>query len=329
MIVTPALLNRFNLDSNPFCNIYDRWKSKSLLPAILVMNVLITGASGLLGRAVGAEFKKHSWKVLGLAYSRIKDDLVKVDLNDFEAVSKIIYQFKPHVIIHCAAERSVDKVTEDYENSKKLNVDVSKHLAKLAGDIKAIFVFISTDYVFSGESPPYKEDDQPSPLNLYGDTKLEAEKRIAEINPDSMILRIPVLYGDEEYIGESAISSLIKLLLKKVPTKVSNYEIRYPSNTVDIASIIFQLVMKKLQDHSLKGIFHWCGMESFTKYEMIKVIAEVHGISYDHLSPDNNPSPGSKRPKNSQLSCKRLQDIGLGMHTSFTDGVKCFGKFFN
>ncbi|GFR13950.1 methionine adenosyltransferase 2 subunit beta, partial [Trichonephila clavata] len=211
------------------------------------MNVLVTGASGLLGRAVSAEFNQNSWKVLGIALTRATDDLVKLDLTDTEAVRNVITDYKPHVIIHCAAERSPDKVERDYIAAKKLNVSVSRNLAQFAYEIKAVFVYISTDYVFNGETPPYSEDAVPSPINAYGATKLEGEKNVLEVNPDSCILRVPVLYGIEEYIGESAISSLITLLLQKEPVRVSNFERRYPSHTSDVAAIVFQLVEKKLE----------------------------------------------------------------------------------
>ncbi|XP_035222036.1 methionine adenosyltransferase 2 subunit beta-like [Stegodyphus dumicola] len=192
----------------------------------------------------------------------------------------------------------------------------------------AVFLYISTDYVFDGKRPPYKENDEPNPLNQYGKTKLEGEKEVMNVKPDSCILRIPVLYGDEEYIGESAVSSLIKNLKQPVPTKLSNAEIRFPSHTNDIASIIFQLMQCKLKDMSLNSVFHWCGLEPFTKYEMAKIIAEEFSISFSHIIPDETPS-SAPRPKNVELSCDRLKKLGISQHTVFRDGIRqSFRKFF-
>ncbi|GFY48673.1 methionine adenosyltransferase 2 subunit beta [Trichonephila inaurata madagascariensis] len=292
------------------------------------MNVLVTGASGLLGRAVSAEFNQNSWKVLGIALTRATGDLVKLDLTDTDAVRNVINNYKPHVIIHCAAERSPEKVETDYIAAKKLNVSVSRNLAQFAYEIKAVFVYISTDYVFNGETPPYSEDAVPSPINAYGATKLEGEKNVLEVNPDSCVLRIPILYGVEEYIGESAVSSLIKLLLQKEPVRVSNFERRYPSHTSDVAAIVFQLVEKKLEDPTINSVFHWCGDEQFTKYEMAKVIGTVFGRSSTHIIPDNNPSPGAARPRDTRLSCQRLDGLGIHVHTRFILGVQSFRKFF-
>lgn len=292
------------------------------------MNVLVTGASGLLGRAVSAEFNKNSWKVLGIALTRAKDDLVKLDLTDTEAVRNLIRDYKPHVIIHCAAERSPDRVERDYMTARKLNVSASKNLAQFAYEIKSVFVYISTDYVFNGETPPYSEDAVPNPINAYGISKFEGEKSVTEVNPDSCILRIPILYGEEEYVGESAVSSLIALLQEKEHVRVSNFERRYPSHTSDIAAIIFQLVEKKLEDPTINSVFHWCGVEPFTKFEMAKIIATVYGRSSDHLSPDNHPSLGAARPRDTRLNCQRLESLGIHVHTRFTEGILSFRKFF-
>lgn len=292
--------------------------------------VLITGASGLLGRALVSEFSKNSWDVLGLAFSRAKDKLVKVDLNNTEEVKKIIEKFKPHVIVHAAAERSPDKVEKEYEASRKLNVACSKNLAEVAGKLDIAFLYISTDYVFDGCHPPYAETDKPNPLNQYGLSKLEGEQAVLEVNPDACVLRIPVLYGDEEYVGESAISCLIKNLQKQVPTKISSFEIRFPSHTDDIASVCCQLCDQKIKNPSLKSVFHWCGTEPLTKYEMTKKIAFVFSIPDSHVLPDNEPSSGAPRPKNTQLSCEKLKSLGIGQYTPFEDGVrKSFAQFFS
>ncbi|GFS72251.1 methionine adenosyltransferase 2 subunit beta [Nephila pilipes] len=307
---------------------YYRSGSTPNIRLLFTMNVLVTGASGLLGRAVSAEFNKHSWKVLGIALRRAKDDLVKLDLTDKEAVGNLIRDFKPHVIIHCAAERSPDKVERDYKAARKLNVCASRYLAQFAYEIKAVFVYISTDYVFNGEAPPYSEDAVPSPINAYGVSKFEGERNVAEVNPDCCILRIPILYGEEEYMEESAVSSLIKLLFEKEPIRVSNFERRYPSHTSDIAAIIYQLVEKKLEDPTINSVFHWCGSELYTKYEMTKIIATVFGRSSTHLIPDNHPSPGAARPKDTRLNCQRLESLGIHVHTRFTEGVQSFRKFF-
>ena len=178
--------------------------------------VLITGASGLLGRAILKQFSNSdSWEVLGLAHSRATGALKKVNLLDFDEAQRVVTEFKPHVLIHSAAERRPDVVENDEETCEKMNVGITKVLATTINDLnnglevpEHFMLYISTDYVFDGASPPYKPMDKPNPLNKYGKSKLAGEKVVQTCLSDSGILRIPILYGNVEYLKESAVTGL-------------------------------------------------------------------------------------------------------------------------
>ena len=108
---------------------------------------------------------------------------------------------QPKVIVHAAAERRPDVSAEQPEQVLALNVESTRHLAQCAKEVGAYLIYISTDYVFDGTQPPYEVDDQPSPLNFYGETKLAGERALAEVMDDYAVLRVPVLYGQVEYWG--------------------------------------------------------------------------------------------------------------------------------
>lgn len=290
--------------------------------------VLITGASGLLGRPLVKVFQAASWNVTGLAHSRASGELLSVDLTDAQLTEKIVKEKKPHVIVHSAAQRFPDKVEKDYDASYALNVTASKNLAALADAVGAAFIFISTDYVFDGRDPPYSESAKPNPLNKYGTTKAEAERAVLSAKPDAIVLRVPVLYGGEEYVAESAVSVLCQLLNDRTKhVKVSDYEIRYPSHTEDIAFIVVQLAERRLKDRSVSGVYQWCGLEPLTKYAMVRAIGQAHGLSTDHVSPDAEPSSGAPRPRDCRLEHSRLQQLGIARHTPFAQGVAGFARF--
>merc|ERR1712136_587898 len=236
--------------------------------------VLITGASGLLGRAALAAFKQSEWTVLGTTFSRVREGTVRVDICHKEEIIKIIEDFKPAFIIHCAAQRFPDKVNQDPEGALKLNVEATKNLATLAASAGHI------------------------------------------------VLRVPVLYGSVEYLGESAVTVLLELLFKTEKKPLSDYEIRFPSHVDDIASVCLSLLELKLTNSSIGGIYHWGGKERMTKYGMISHIAEVFQLSKEHIIPDPNPVPGAPRPHNSQLSNVKLEALGIGKHTPFREGIK-------
>ena len=178
--------------------------------------VLITGASGLLGRAIMKQFSNSGkWEVLGLAHSRATGALKQVDLLDFDETKRIVEEFKPHVLIHSAAERRPDVVENDEETCMKMNVGVTKTLAKAISELNRdleisehFMLYISTDYVFDGTSPPYKPQDEANPLNKYGKSKLAGEQVMQLCANDGGILRIPVLYGNVEFLKESAITGV-------------------------------------------------------------------------------------------------------------------------
>ena len=170
--------------------------------------VLVTGASGLLGRAILKEFTQcqDGWEALGLAYSRAKGNLKKVDLKNKDDVASIVEEFKPNIVIHSAAERRPDIVEKNEEETKMLNVTATRNIAEASSKADAFFLYISTDYVFDGSNPPYKPTDKPNPLNKYGQSKLEGENVTLEFLPRSGVLRVPILYGPVEYIHESAVT---------------------------------------------------------------------------------------------------------------------------
>jgi len=285
--------------------------------------VLVTGASGLLGRAVLKVLKTRGMETLGLAFTRVGEGLIKCDLKDSKAVVALFEKEKPDIIIHAAAERSPDKVEADFEGTKKLNIDVSKHLATIAKARGCLLIYISTDYVFDGTNPPHKVTEQPKPLNKYGQTKLEGEIAVLQTCPSAIVLRVPVLYGSVERLDESAVTCLLPLLkAMEQPKPVNHYEKRYPSHVNDIAKILADLIDAVKQDNSNNGIFQWSGQEQMTKYDMVVAMAEALSLDHSHLKPDSNPSPGATRPYNSHMDTSRLEWLGISHHTLFREGIK-------
>ena len=284
--------------------------------------VLVTGASGLLGRHLMQEFQRNNWITQGLAFSRAKDDLIKVDLNDKAAVEDIFKSFKPSVVINCAAERRPDVVESDPSKYEEINVAVPLTLAELCSKFDAFLLHISTNSVFDGTSAPYKPTDKTNPLNTYAKHKLAAEEVIKKF-PRYAILRIPVLYGRMEDIEESSITKLLQLVKSSgQSTEVSDYELRFPTHCDDVALVCRQMVEYALQYPTWCGIFHWGNEEGFTKFAIAKIMAKLFNLPSDHLVGNKEPSAGAKRPVNCQLDCSDLKTLGFGKTTPFRVGIK-------
>lgn len=213
--------------------------------------VLVTGASGLLGRQVVRAFEQDGWSVTGTAFSRANGTtLRKVDLEDGSAVSAVLEDVQPTVVVHCAANRFPDKVDKDPQGTKRLNIDASKSLASLCAERNIVLIYISTDYVFPGTKgeAPYEADTKPSPPNLYGESKLDGEKAVlstygeAKTSGRAVVLRVPVLYGQAEKPAESAVNTLLDTVNKvqdpNASAKMDHWSIRYPTNTEDVARVL-------------------------------------------------------------------------------------------
>ena len=286
------------------------------------VSVLVTGASGMLGRMVTERLREEKdLSVIGWSHSRIGPNLVSVDLKDPEAVRAAFQAANPSVIVHCAAERKPDSISLDPSGAATLNAAATGLLASLLAESscpKPLFIYISTDYVFDGTSPPYKEEATPNPINQYGILKLEGEKKTEQRSRDKSwsILRVPILYGPVERVGEGAVDALLPLLVH--PEKeglVDNVQRRYPTHTADVAQALQFLIRQHVtRPGSVSGIFHFSGLEETRKFEMVKDMGAALGKSTTHIKP-NDAEPAVteasvRRPKDAQLQNNRLIELG-------------------
>ena len=285
------------------------------------MKVLVTGASGLLGRQIMTTLRAEDVPCLGLCYSRTSESLTSLDLTDLAATREFIMAQSPSHVIHAAAQRFPDKVQANPEAAVKLNVESSRNIAVACRDIGARMIYISTDYVFDGNHPPYFPDNKTNPLNMYGETKLAGEEAVLAVDEKFLVLRIPVLYGGVTRLEESAVSVLLEVIRnKEVPAKISSYEVRCPSHTGDIANILLDLI--RLSPSPPGRVFHWCGREKFSKWEMCRLISqELGGLDISHLQ-EVKGAGGTPRPRDVELDRSNLELLGISHHTDFRCGIR-------
>ncbi len=283
------------------------------------MNICITGASGLLGRACVRAFADTH--LLTCAWSRAKAGDLKLDLTNHKAVHKAMEKHRPELIIHTAAERRPDLCEKDIEQTHAINVAATQSLVEVAENIGAVLVYISTDYVFDGTQPPYATGAQCCPINEYGKSKRAGEEVVLATSTRTVILRVPILYGPVETLGESGISLLLHELKRQVPMKINHWAIRYPTYVDDIAQTLRGWADQLLTDSECRGIYHMSGGEALTRYEMACTMAEALGLDHSHLSPDPAAPIGAPRPHNCQLDLSRLQQETTLFQTPFREGI--------
>ncbi|WP_308368380.1 MULTISPECIES: SDR family oxidoreductase [unclassified Microbulbifer] len=275
------------------------------------MKILITGASGLLGRSV---FKRldasPDFSATGTAFSRAGERLLKLDLTDDEALRKTLREIQPRVVIHCAAERWPDRCAENPDDAWQLNVRSTQQLAQLCSQAGAQLVYISTDYVFDGSAPPYSVDDTPNPVNFYGRSKLAGEQAVLE-NGDHWVLRLPWLYGPVTHLHESGVTALLETVASNKPATLDHWAIRFPTSVEDVARVLEQCLQKAAAGTRFSGIYHWSGDTPCTRYELAHIVARACGLDAAHLSADPEPRFAEPRPYNCLLDKSRLVQMGI------------------
>lgn len=262
------------------------------------MKILITGANGMLAKAVRNEFKDEEL---------ILTDVTELDITNIDAVREFVELNNPEYIINCAAYTAVDKAEEQQELARRVNALGPKNLAIVANEEDVTLIHISTDYVFSGDKnidEIYTEEEEKNPVTAYGRTKLEGEEAIKSSCFKYYIFRTAWLYGE----GNNFVRTMLKLGKERKEISVVSDQNGSPTYAVDLASIIHQAIEKQIP----YGVYHATNQGYTTWYEFTKDIFKIAGIdckvnpvtTEDYIKMLNIVQ--AKRPKNSKLSKDKL-----------------------
>ena len=285
------------------------------------MKVFVTGVNGQLGHdvmnslyyaeidAIGSDIKE--------SYSGVQDGspactmpYIGLDLTDEEKTRKIITEEEIDAIIHCAAWTAVD-AAEESENQaivEKINGEVPGVLARIMKERDGKMLYLSTDYVFSGEgTEPWSPDETNfSPINFYGKTKLMGEEKIREVLEKYFIVRIAWVFGLN---GKNFIKTMLKVGKSHEEVRVVNDQIGNPTYTLDLAELLVDMICtEKYGNYHATNEGDYISWYDFTKEiyrqaglktKVIPVSTEEYGLSK------------AKRPKNSRLDKKKLRQQGF------------------
>lgn len=272
---------------------------------------LVTGASGFLGEAVARRLEADGRVVR----SGCQHAGTPLDLRQPDAVRALLDAARPDVVVHAAAYRDPDFCESHPDEARRLNTKPVRVMAA-ALPPAARLVLVSTDYVFDGESPPYREEDERRPLSVYGQSKAEAED-LALARPGSLVVRIPILIGLEPaHRGQAGfLFQMARQILDPTPADVDDVLIRVPTWADDVAEAIAFLVARQAA-----GIFHVSAARGATRYQWTQELARVLGRPADHLSPCRTPARRpARRPLDSQLSAEKLRLAGFDRFTDFAE----------
>lgn len=222
------------------------------------MKVLVTGANGMLGQDLCPLLQNSGYEV-------IKTDINSLDITNAIMVEEVLTKEKPNIVIHCAAYTNVDKAEEDIVTARLINSTGTENIAKVCSEKDITLVYISTDYVFSGNgTKPYSPADETSPLNNYGLTKFEGEEVVRKYCKKHYICRTSWLYGIH---GKNFVETMLSLA-NKPELKVVDDQIGCPTWTVELAGGIIKL----LNTQASYGTYHVCGSGQTSWYNFAKEI---------------------------------------------------------
>jgi dTDP-4-dehydrorhamnose reductase len=273
------------------------------------LKLLITGASGLLGSKLAKTGLAKGIDVYA-GYNADSPSCgvpVFFDVSDKNQVEKAFVLVKPDVVVHAASLTDVDKCELNRELAWKINVDGAKHVAESSAKNGCFLVYVSTDYVFSGEKGCYKETDQTGPVNYYGLTKLKAEEACLKFAPDCCIARTSVIYGATPAAGKiNFVLWLINKLKNGEKLRIVTDQWTSPTLNTSLADMLLDVV-----DQRLNGIFHLCGASRVSRYDLALKVAEVFGLDAGLIEPVSASSFNwpAKRPMDSSLDVSKAQNL--------------------
>ena len=200
-------------------------------------------------------------------------NFVKRKITNKEAVEEKFGAIEPDVVVHAASLTDVDKCELNKELAWKINVDGTKNILESTRKINSFLVYVSTDYVFSGEKGCYVESDAANPINYYGITKLAAEK-LVQAREEFFIARPSVIYGSTPAAGKVNFALwLIETLRKGEKVKIVKDQWNTPTLNTNLAEMTLEAI-----DRKLTGVFHLCGASRVSRLEFAQKIAETFGL---------------------------------------------------
>lgn len=277
------------------------------------MKVLVTGVKGQLGYDVVRELEKRQIEAVGV-------DVEEMDITDAAQVETVIRNVNPDAVIHCAAYTAVDAAEDNEELCRRVNAQGTENVAKVCQEMDLKMMYISTDYVFDGQGTrPWEPDDERDPLNVYGQTKYEGELAVEKYVEKFFIVRIAWVFGVN---GKNFIKTMLNLGKIHDKLTVVNDQTGSPTYTYDLARLLADMIQTDKY-----GRYHATNEGICTWYEFACEIFRQAGMDVEVAPVTSDEYPAkAKRPANSRMSKKKLDENGFERLPSWQDALKRYLK---
>ncbi len=266
-----------------------------------MINILLTGAYGQVGTALRRIYtnKTNFNLILSSLTVPVGNPGISLDVRNKVSINEIFKSLDIDIIIHLAAMTNVDECEKYPQKASEININGTRNLCE---NFNGYFVYASTDYVFDGKNGPYTENNAVKPINIYGSTKLEAEKIVLAKSGDNLIIRSNVIY-DYGRSKANFLNWIIDSLKSKTKINVVNDQYNNPTSADSLALAIYKSIEK-----NINGVVHWADEELMNRYEFSIKIAKTFGLDESLINPisTNELNQIAKRPLKSGLVSKFL-----------------------
>lgn len=267
------------------------------------MVVLVTGASGQLGQAL--QFIQRKYPEIQFIFASSAD----LDITNEEKVASFFESNQIDFCINTAAYTAVDKAESESEKANTVNVIGPENLAKACKASGATLIHISTDFVFDGTSSrPYSEEDPTNPIGIYGQTKLNGEKKVADNCTKYYIIRTSWVYSQ---FGNNFMKTMLRLAQDRDTLNVVNDQIGTPTNAVDLAEAIVAIIKHpNSSEEQNSGIYNFSNEGICSWFDFAKEIFRINAIpiTVNPIPTEAYPTP-AKRPAYSVLDKSKIKAI--------------------
>jgi dTDP-4-dehydrorhamnose reductase len=260
--------------------------------------ILVTGVNGQLGKEMQAISKQYP------EYHFLFVTKEELPIDDVEATQNYFDNHSIDVCVNCAAYTAVDRAEAEKDKAYIINSDAVGNLATLCKENNALFIHISTDYVFDGTATaPYKEDHPVNPIGIYGASKLKGEALAIQNNPASIIIRTSWVYSS---FGNNFVKTMLRLMKERESINVVADQQGCPTYAADLAKAIMEIISGTTVN---PGIYNFSNHGIITWYDFAVAIKELSGTdcTVNPIPTTQYPTP-AKRPAYSVLDTTKIRD---------------------
>lgn len=262
------------------------------------MTILVFGKTGQVGRELSALDDVVSLSRSDANFLEIESCIEKIDL------------LKPSAVINAAAYTSVDEAEKSEELARKINSEAPGHIARICAKVGIPFVHISTDYVFDGSGDSgWHPHDEPRPISIYGQSKLEGEAQVIQAGGSYVILRTSWVFSGR---GNNFVNKIVEVSRNKDKISVSNDQVGGPTDARDLALAAYSIAKTLRAMPSKSGVYHFSGAPDISRADFARVILKLANLKTKVIDVPTRKHPNyAERPLNSRLNCDSLSTFNL------------------